>query len=201
MNNFEVNRFSRLDFGLTQSPFILEGTLTDHFNNYKFVYPKFIENIRDDMYVDDLDSGVNILGEIEIIKQISIERFAKGGFNLYKWHSNISLLEKLDSNNNDELTYAKQLFPDNTSDTKIPGLSWIKPSDTLFFIIPTYQQKAITKQNIFSYVASIYNPLGFISPSHVIVSFLKLYVMSYVIRKCPGMQKSKIVKGSGKLTA
>ena len=66
MNTFEVNRFARLEFGRIQSPFVLEGTLTDHFNNYKFVYPKFIENIRDDMYVHDLVSGVNILGEIEI---------------------------------------------------------------------------------------------------------------------------------------
>ena len=29
----EVNRFSRLVFGLTQSPFILESTLKEHFNN------------------------------------------------------------------------------------------------------------------------------------------------------------------------
>ena len=59
------------------------------------------------MYVDDLNSRGNILSEVEVIKQKSIELFAKGGFNLHKWHSNISLLEKSDSNNNDKLTYAK----------------------------------------------------------------------------------------------
>ena len=57
------------------------------------------------MYVDDLVSVGNILSEIEVIKQKSIELFAKGGFNLHKWHSNISLLEQSGSNNNDELTY------------------------------------------------------------------------------------------------
>ena len=97
-----------------------------------------------------------------------IELFAKGGFNLHKRHSNISLLEKSDSNNNDEITYAKQSFPNNTSNTKILGLAWNKASDPLFAIIPTYQQKAIAKRDILSYVASIYHPLGFISPSHVI---------------------------------
>ena len=103
------------------------------------------------MYVDDLVSGGNILSEVEVIKQKAIELFAKSGFNLHKWHSNISLVEKSDSNNNDELTYAKQLFP-NKSNNKILALSWNKTSDRLFVIIPTYQQKAITKRNILSYV-------------------------------------------------
>ena len=65
--------------------FILKGTLKDHFNNYKSVYPELIENIRNDMYVDDLNSRGNFLSEVEK----SIELFAKGGFNLHKWHSNI----------------------------------------------------------------------------------------------------------------
>ena len=54
------------------------------------------------------------------------------------------------------------------SNTKILGLGCNKASDTLSVIIPTYQHKAIPKRNILSYVASIYDPLGFISPSHVI---------------------------------
>ena len=120
------------------------------------MYPELMENMRNDMYVDNL------------VSQKSIEVFAKGGFNLHKWHSNISLLEKSGSNNNDELTYAKQLFPNNTSNTKILGLGWNKASDTLFVIIPTYQQKAIITRNILSYVASIYDLLGFIPTSRVI---------------------------------
>ena len=132
------------------------------------MYSELIENIRNNMYGDDLASGGNILSEVEVIKQKLIELFAKCGLNLYKWHSNISLLEKLDSNNNGELTYAKQLFSKNTSNTKILSLGWNKASDTLFVIIPTYQQKSIAKRNILSYVALIYDPLGFISPSHAI---------------------------------
>ena len=64
----EVNRFSRLVFGLTQSPFILESTLKEHFNNKKIVYPELIENIRNHMYVDDIVSGGNILSKVEVVK-------------------------------------------------------------------------------------------------------------------------------------
>ena len=60
------------------------------------------------------------------------------------------------------------MFPNNTSNTKILGLDWNKASDTMFVIISTYQQKAIAQQNILSYVALIYDPLGFTLRSHVI---------------------------------
>ena len=118
LNRIEVNRFTRLVFGLTQSPFILQGTLKERFDNCKSAYPEIIENIKNDMYVDDLVLEGNILYEVEVIKQKSIELFAEGGFNLHKWRSNISLPEKTDINN-DELTYAKQLFPNNTNNIKI----------------------------------------------------------------------------------
>ena len=70
------------------------------------------------MYVDDLVLEGNILYEVEVIKQKSIELFAEGGFSLHKWRSNLSLPENTDINN-DELTYAKQLFPNNTNNIKI----------------------------------------------------------------------------------
>ena len=93
-----------------QSSFILEVTLKEHFDNYKSVYPELIENMRNDISVDALVSWGNTLSEVEVIKQKLIELFAKDRFNLHKWHSNVSLLEKSGITNNDELTYDKQLF-------------------------------------------------------------------------------------------
>ena len=71
LNRTEVNRFASLVFGLMQSPFILEGTLKEHCNNYKSEYPELIENIRNHMYLDDLVSGGKILSEVEVMKQKS----------------------------------------------------------------------------------------------------------------------------------
>ena len=68
----EINRFTRLVFGLTQSPFILEGTLKEHFQYYINEYPTLIEAISEDKYVDDLVSGSNTIDEVEVIKQKSI---------------------------------------------------------------------------------------------------------------------------------
>ena len=80
----EINRFTRLVFSLTQSPFILEGTLKEHFRYDINEYPNLIEAILNDMYVDELVSGSNAIEVVELIEQKSIELFRKGGFNLHK---------------------------------------------------------------------------------------------------------------------
>ena len=67
-NIVEVNRFSRLVLGITQSLFILEGTLKQHFQNYMNEYPIVVEKIQNDMYVDDLASGSTNLVETENLR-------------------------------------------------------------------------------------------------------------------------------------
>ena len=50
----EIIRFTRLVFGLTQSPFIPEGKLKGHFRYCTNEYPNRIEVSSEGMYVDDL---------------------------------------------------------------------------------------------------------------------------------------------------
>ena len=70
--NIEILRFTRLVFGLTQSPFILQGSLKKHFENYRGSFKELIKIIEDDMYVDDLVTGGNNLEEVKEIKQSSV---------------------------------------------------------------------------------------------------------------------------------
>ena len=90
-------------FGLTQSSFILEGTLKKH---------KIIEVIEKNMYVDDLVMGGEGWGgggrgevELKIITEKSIELFKKGRFNLHKWNFNVPSLESQSVEGKQELTY------------------------------------------------------------------------------------------------
>ena len=53
----KIYRFTRLVFELNQSPFILEGTLKIHFQNYIGIFGELIDRVEDDMYVDDLVTG------------------------------------------------------------------------------------------------------------------------------------------------
>ena len=47
------------------------------------MYPELIENLRNDMYVDDLVLRRNILSVIEEIKQKSVQLFAKDELHKY----------------------------------------------------------------------------------------------------------------------
>ena len=167
-NVVEINRFTRLVFGLTQSPFILESTLKEHFQYYINEYPTLIEAISEDMYVDDLVSGSNTIEEVEVIKQKSIDLFRKGGFNLHKWHSDIPLLQSSNTKSESELAYAKEKFKNTTDLTNILGVPCDKNRDNLSIVVPEFNEKLITKRNVLSYIASIYDTLGLTSASHII---------------------------------
>ena len=119
--NIEILRFTRLVFGLTQSPFILDGTLKKQFENYRDSCKELIKITENDMNVDDLVTGGNNLEEVKEIKQNSVLLFKKGGFNLHKWNSNVPELESKNSNQS-ELTYAKQVLNQGSNETKILGL-------------------------------------------------------------------------------
>ena len=127
------------------------------------MYLELIRKIRDDMHVDDLVTGGESLQEVEKIKSDSIELFEKGGFKIHKWHSNEPNLETNDLNSEKELNFAKEHLGTKANETKILGLNWDKQRDTFRVEIPTENQP-LTKRNVLKTLASIYHPLGFISP-------------------------------------
>ena len=99
--------FTRFVFGLNQSPFMLEGTLKIHFENYIGMFCELIERVRDDMYVDDLATGAESASEEDKIKRDSGNLLQGGGFKLHKWHLDEQALETNDSINENELNFAK----------------------------------------------------------------------------------------------
>ena len=159
----KILRFTRLVFGLIQSPFILEGTLQEHFKNCFTKYQKLIERIKDDMYVDDLVTGGETTQEVAIVKNDAISMFSEGGFKLHKFHSNDPSLETKAIENNHETNYAKQQLGTKPNEIKILGVPWDKTKDTLSVHIPVFCE-TLTKRTVLQALASIYDPLGFISP-------------------------------------
>ena len=50
----EIYRFTRLVFGLTQSPLVLDATVQHHLQNYINKFEELVKQIMEDLYVDDL---------------------------------------------------------------------------------------------------------------------------------------------------
>ena len=146
-----------LVFGLTQSAFVLEGVLKKHFDNYRDNYAEIVKAIENDIHVDDLITGGINSKEATTIKEHSIELFKKGELSLHKWNSNLLTSEKENNETEDELTYAKQMLIQGSSNTKILGLECNKETGKLSIVTP---------EVILSELASVGNPIGLISPVH-----------------------------------
>ena len=131
----EILTFTRLALGLIQPPFILEGTLKKHFENYRDIFEKLIKIIENDMCVDDLVTVGNNLEEIQEIKQNSLQLFKNRGSNLHKWNE----MESEDSNPS-ELTYATQVLNRGNNETKTLGLGWNKQNYILSVVTPTLKK-------------------------------------------------------------
>ena len=112
------------------------------------------------------------MDEFKIIKEKSIELFKKGGFNLHKWNSNVPSLESTSVEGKQELTYAKQILSQDSNEIKMFGMFWNKEKDNISVVKPIPKEKRPAKRNILSELASVYNPIDLISPSHLIGKIL-----------------------------
>ena len=80
-SQIDLLRFTRLVFGLVQSPFILGATLQEHLQKYTEEYPKEEAEIKEDLYVDDLMAVGDRYEEVKSLKEIAIEIFHQAGLN------------------------------------------------------------------------------------------------------------------------
>jgi len=93
------NRFARLIFGVSSSPFLLTGTMRKHLSTYNDIDPEFVRKVTDAFHVDDFTSGeTNIEQALTLYKKLKL-RFAEANFNLRKWRTNDTKLRELIESN------------------------------------------------------------------------------------------------------
>ena len=135
------------------------------FANFRkhFILKETVEEIKESLYVDDLISGGYTKEEVLQLKTTAINLMKDGGFELHKWHSNIPELEsgKLEIDQNK--TYAKLQFGVKQNESKILGIPWNKTDDKIAVVMQDRETEN-TKRGVLQQLASIYDPLGLLSP-------------------------------------
>ena len=86
-------RFTRVVFGVSSSPFLLNATLRHHLDKYESSYPNLIRKLRQSLYVDDLASGAS--DEEQAYQMfVTAKKILKDvGFNLRKFYSSSEALQ------------------------------------------------------------------------------------------------------------
>ena len=97
-------------FGLSPSPFVLDGDIKHHLGWYKEDQPKTVINLKQSMYVNDVIGTRGNLEPAKTFKENIVEIFNEAGFKLHKWRSNFGELEEAEgvSQKETDETYAKQ---------------------------------------------------------------------------------------------
>jgi hypothetical protein len=157
-------RFTRALFGLAPSPFLLGGVVEQHLQLCQRRFPAEVEEIKRNLYVDDLIGGGETSTKALHLKETAQTIFGEANFELHKWHSNDPNLEKANKPSLDqEQSYAKEQLGTKQAETKLLGLPWTKTEDTI--AVKVSQSKAEpTKRGLLGTLARIYDPLGLASP-------------------------------------
>ena len=140
-------------FGLTDSPFLLNGTIRHHLEKYVESEKDVVEHLSNDLYVDDLVSGCETPEQGKVLYNKSNAIMNDAGFDLRKWVTNDQELgnyiktremEKIPSiPKGNHMTYFESLLPNvATAYKSVLGVSWDTTTDEFVFCFDNLIQKS-----------------------------------------------------------
>ncbi|KAG1682986.1 hypothetical protein GQR58_010380 [Nymphon striatum] len=151
-----IMRFTRVPFGNSSSPFLLNATIRHHLSKYP--PSDVVTELRDNLYVDDLISGADT--DIEACQIFEEARgiFGAAQFSLSQWTSNSPIVL-------DRFLQEFGSKQTNRRVNRVLGLKWKSQSDVFTFdSIGMIDGLSVTKRVVLSFLARLYDPLGMAAP-------------------------------------
>ncbi|XP_076238654.1 uncharacterized protein LOC143181881 [Calliopsis andreniformis] len=151
-------------YGTACAPYLSMRTLLELKKRDGDRFPLAAPMLEKDVYVDDVFMGAPDKLLLKQIRKQTCELLQQGGFNLRKWAGNSpDLLGNIPHSSH---SHAVDLDLFDNSELKVLGLRWIPSGDFFYFNLQRFQSSAtlITKRTLFSEIAKLYDPLGWLSP-------------------------------------
>ncbi|GBM53571.1 hypothetical protein AVEN_60688-1, partial [Araneus ventricosus] len=162
-------RLLTVTYGTSCAPYLAIRTLHQLAADEMSTSPEACKIIREHFYVDDLLTGANSVSHAKVLVSEINRVLQSGGFTLKKWASNI--VDVLDSIPAESKLQKNEISIDESSSVKILGVHWNSHQDTLQIEI-TDPQEVLTKRQLLSVIARIFNPLGILSPTTIVLKIL-----------------------------
>lgn len=167
----KIYQLTTVTYGTTSAPYLAVKTIQTLADCEQNRFPIGANILRNDFYVDDVLTGFDdivsaICGQDQLRQLMS-----SGGFELKKWSSNCSeLLDHL-PDGYCECRIPLQLNIDQN--VKTLGIQWHPVTDqfSVNFALPL-DSKLPTKRTFLSDAARIYDPLGWLAPSIILVKIM-----------------------------
>lgn len=87
-------RFTRVVFGVSPSPFLLNATIKCHVEKYLSTHPELVKTLMQSIYVDDMVCGADLEDKAYALYAGSKEILGHGSFNLRKFVTNSCTLQQ-----------------------------------------------------------------------------------------------------------
>ena len=152
-------------YGLRSSPYICIRALHQLTSDYAKEYPRVTSIVKNDIFVDDILTGSDSISNTILIRDQLIELLSKGGYELRKWSSNCKeIIADLPQEHCEIPVQFDER--DNQSLIKVLGIQWRSSSDSFTYKVnvPSVQPNQVTKRNILSTIARLYDPNGYVNP-------------------------------------
>ncbi|XP_058456403.1 uncharacterized protein LOC131433817 [Malaya genurostris] len=163
----EVFQMKVMTFGATCSPSIAQYVKNHNAERFRHQYPRAVEAIHKEHYVDDMLSSVETEDEAARLALDVCYIHSQGGFEIRNWLSNSrKVLDKLRVGVTDEKNM--DLYSVIATE-KVLGLWWCTATDKFTFRLSPKHNKEIifsnktpTKREVLRTLMTIYDPLGLI---------------------------------------
>ncbi|XP_055633776.1 uncharacterized protein LOC129774103 [Toxorhynchites rutilus septentrionalis] len=164
-NPLMIYELKTITYGTAAAPYLATRVLKQLADDERGNYPLAAKSTYEDFYVDNYITGTKTIGEaIELRKQMEA-MFASAGMQLRKWASNCpAVLDDLPEENRAILL---TLEFDKNQSIKTLGLHWEPHTDFFKYVIPEKPFDTtipLTKRNILSCIAKLFDPLGLVGP-------------------------------------
>ncbi|XP_055910525.1 uncharacterized protein LOC129944888 [Eupeodes corollae] len=166
--DFEINRVT---FGVNCAPYLAIRTLHQLASDEGNQYPLAKDMVLSDFYVDDVFSGGFDLDTVVQAQTQLNALLLSGGFCLKKWTANHPrLLENIPRG--DVLDQHFLMFDEN-SHSKVLGIGWNAREDCFYIRCNLFSSTTVlTKRELFSNIAKIYDPIGWLAPTTILLKIL-----------------------------
>lgn len=153
-------QMKRVTFGVNCAPYLANRVVKAIVEEHKDEYPKAVEPLSHEIYVDDVFFGADTREEAREIRQQVEQMLERGCLELRKWASND---RELLPDATDKLTEF-YLEPEDDKDKKVLGLVWSPQRDEFAVKVNPVENDKVTKRLILSNIARLFDPLGWLSP-------------------------------------
>lgn len=161
---FQDYAIIRIVWGLTSATYNAVRALRQCAIDHKEQFPIASAAALSNFYIDDLLSGADTYDELMVLRKQMIDMLAAGGFPLAKWATNNPSL----ANETGQHMGEERSFEDESG---VLGMLWAPASDTFSLRLSgpsDPEPTTLTKRQLISRVAQVYDPSGLFAPIIVI---------------------------------